>query len=106
VIEEIVTYNFRVVPSGKMSTANFIQTCQVVLELNQAGKQADRQTQPALYAFISWTSCKKCIKRNKRKKIKKENGKKTINVETNRKKKQQNINVTIKIGKRKEKKIK
>jgi hypothetical protein len=49
---------FTVVPNGIMSIP-FIQICPVVLELNHA----DRQTWPALNAFISCTSCKECVTR-------------------------------------------
>jgi hypothetical protein len=59
-LEEIVKYNLRVVPNCITSIPNFIQIRPAVLELNHA----DRQTWPALYAFISCTSCKERMKTN------------------------------------------
>jgi hypothetical protein len=62
---KIENYDFRVVPNGITSTLNFIQIHPAVLDLNHAGRQTDgrtdRQTRPALYAFISCTSCKERI---------------------------------------------
>jgi hypothetical protein len=47
--KEIEKYDFRVFPCGIMSVPNFIQIRLAVFELDHA----DRQTWPALYAFIS-----------------------------------------------------
>jgi hypothetical protein len=59
-LQESEKYDFGVKPNGITCTPNFIQIGPGVPELNHA----DRQTWPALYAFISYTPCKERLTRD------------------------------------------